>query len=185
MTPGIDFENTFSNHIIEMYQVLGIEAARQTIIEEMNKVMGSYGINIDIRHMGLLADVMTFKGEVLGINRFGVDKMHKSVFRKASFEQPLEHLYSAAVHCKEDPIEGVSECIIVGNQVNLGTGGFDVCFDDSMKTSQKVQKSIKKTFEKSDNIQVNLNQRKAFVENYAVDFGPTAPEANLLFDEFN
>lgn len=171
-TPGIDFENTKTNHVTEMEEVLGIEAARQTIIEEMNKVMGSYGISIDIRHMGLLADVMTFKGKVLAINRHGVDKMKNSVLMKASFEQTPEHLYSAAVHAKEDGIHGVSECIITGNQVSLGTGGFKICQDDTKKPSQKVLSKTKKQYQIADNAQGNVNQRKAFIENYALDYGP-------------
>jgi len=61
-TSGIDFKCTSSNHILETCQVLGIEAARQSIINEIEYVMGSYGIHIDARHTQLLADEMTFKG---------------------------------------------------------------------------------------------------------------------------
>ena len=86
MTPGVDFTNTKTNHIIEMEAVLGIEAARQTIINEIKYTMESHGMQIDIRHIQLLADVMTFKGKVLGINRHCVHKMKNSTLMLASFE---------------------------------------------------------------------------------------------------
>ena len=123
-TPGVDFSETISNHIIEMEEVLGIEAARQTIIDQIKYTMEQHGMHIDIRHIQLLADVMTFKGKVLGINRHGIHKMKNSSLMLASFEKTTDHLYDAAVHCKKDDITGVSECIITGNLVSLGTGAF-------------------------------------------------------------
>lgn len=107
-----------------MEDVLGIEAARKTIIDQIKYTMGEHGIKIDIRHILLLADVMTFKGKVLGINRHGVHKMKNSTLMLASFECTTDHLYDAAVHCKKDDITGVSECIITGNMASLGTGAF-------------------------------------------------------------
>ena len=76
--------------------------------------MQAYGIAIDARHLLLLADVMTFKGMVLGITRFGVSKMRESVLMLASFERTTDHLFDAAVHGRTDAIVGVSECIIMG-----------------------------------------------------------------------
>lgn len=71
-TPGIDFRRTETNHIIETAQVLGIEAARTCIIREILFTVGQYGIEIDNRHVQLLADEMTYKGQILGITRFGI-----------------------------------------------------------------------------------------------------------------
>ena len=71
-TPGIDYRHTSTNHIMETAEVLGIEAARNCIIEEIKFTIGQYGIQIDNRHVQLLADEMTFKGQVLGITRFGI-----------------------------------------------------------------------------------------------------------------
>ncbi|OQO06044.1 hypothetical protein B0A48_08632 [Cryoendolithus antarcticus] len=123
-TSGINGLSTYTNHIPETLSVLGIEAARSTIIREISQVMG--GMDIDPRHMQLLADVMTFKGEVLGITRFGLAKMRESVLQLASFEKTAEHLYEAGVKGKEDRIEGVSECIIMGQTMGIGTGGVKV-----------------------------------------------------------
>ncbi|KAJ1494610.1 hypothetical protein T484DRAFT_1764933 [Baffinella frigidus] len=78
----------------------------------------------------LLADVMTFKGEVLGITRFGLAKMKESVLMLASFEKTVDHLFDAAIHGRSDRIVGVSECIILGTPVQIGTGAFKVMFGD-------------------------------------------------------
>ncbi|KAL0331365.1 UNVERIFIED_CONTAM: DNA-directed RNA polymerase III subunit [Sesamum angustifolium] len=121
-TDGVDGKNTTSNHIIEVQQTLGIEAARKKIIEEIHFTMSSHGMTIDIRHMMLLADLMTFKGEVLGITRHGVQKMRDSVLMLASFEKTADHLFNASVSGRVDRIEGVSECIIMGIPMQIGTG---------------------------------------------------------------
>ncbi|XP_015874201.3 DNA-directed RNA polymerase III subunit 1 isoform X1 [Ziziphus jujuba] len=125
-TEGVDGRNTTSNHIIEVYQTLGIEAARKCIINEIEETMKSHGMSIDNRHMMLLADVMTFRGEVLGINRFGIQNMDKSILMLASFEKTADHLFNASVNGRVDNIEGVSESIIMGMPVQIGTGLFKV-----------------------------------------------------------
>ena len=136
-TPGIDFRITKTNHIMEIEKVLGIEAARQTIINEIQYTMQSHGMRIDIRHVQLLADIMTFKGVILGITRFGVTKMKTSTLMLASFEMTTDILYESATHCRKDEITGVSECIIMGNMIPVGTGIFKVMYDETVKGPQK------------------------------------------------
>ncbi|MFS7953564.1 putative DNA-directed RNA polymerase [Helianthus anomalus] len=119
---GINGHETTSNHILEVQSTLGIEAARRSIIKEIQYTMESHGMSIDIRHMMLLADVMTYKGEVLGITRFGIQKMKESVLMLASFEKTSDHLFNASVNGRVDKIEGVSECIIMGIPMQTGTG---------------------------------------------------------------
>ncbi|KAG8374810.1 hypothetical protein BUALT_Bualt10G0034300 [Buddleja alternifolia] len=131
---GVDGYNTDSNHILEVQQTLGIEAARTKIIEEIQYTMSSHGMTIDIRHMKLLADVMTYKGEVLGITRHGVQKMKDSVLMLASFEKAPDHLFNASVNGRVDKIEGVSECIIMGIPIQLGTG--------MLKVRQRLNKKV-------------------------------------------
>ncbi|KAG6874000.1 hypothetical protein C0995_007957 [Termitomyces sp. Mi166 len=119
---GVVGEQTSSNHVIEVAQVLGIEAARKTIINEIQYTMKSHDMIIDPRHVMLLGDVMTYKGEVLGITRFGVAKMKDSVLMLASFEKTTDHLFDASAFGKNDCIAGVSESIIMGNPAaNCGT----------------------------------------------------------------
>ncbi|KAJ7638316.1 hypothetical protein FB45DRAFT_902502 [Roridomyces roridus] len=115
VTEGVIGEHTTSNHVIEVAKVLGIEAARRTIINEIQYTMKSHDMIIDPRHVMLLGDVMTYKGEVLGITRFGVAKMKDSVLMLASFEKTTDHLFDAAAYGKNDSIAGVSESIIMGN----------------------------------------------------------------------
>ncbi|EAU36765.1 DNA-directed RNA polymerase III largest subunit [Aspergillus terreus NIH2624] len=123
-TLGVDGLHTSTNNVMEMREVLGIEAARVTIVQEISEVMKD--MDIDPRHMQLLADVMTYKGEVLGITRFGLAKMRDSVLQLASFEKTADHLFDAGGAGRSDMIEGVSECIIMGKTVSLGTGAMEV-----------------------------------------------------------
>ena len=123
-TVGVDGLHTKTNNVMEAREVLGIEAARSTIITEISEVMKD--MDIDPRHMQLLADVMTYKGEVLGITRFGLAKMRDSVLQLASFEKTADHLFDAGGAGRTDLIEGVSECIIMGKTMGLGTGAMEV-----------------------------------------------------------
>ncbi|KAK5661630.1 hypothetical protein OQA88_9730 [Cercophora sp. LCS_1] len=122
ITEGVIGTKVITNSVMECRQVLGIEAARTTIAKEIGSVMGDMGI--DPRHMELLADVMTYKGDVLGITRFGLSKMRDSTLQLASFEKTPDHLFEAAAGMKSDPIDGVSECIIMGQSMAIGTGAF-------------------------------------------------------------
>jgi DNA-directed RNA polymerase III subunit RPC1 len=137
-SPGIDGLRTKTNHIIEVEQTLGVEAARFQITDEINYIMKAYGIGIDIRHLLLLSDVMTFKGECLGITRFGVSKMRESVLMLASFEKTTDHLFDAAAHGRSDAIVGVSECIIMGIPIPLGTGLFKLLKKASAPAKRKL-----------------------------------------------
>ncbi|KAI8816202.1 uncharacterized protein EV422DRAFT_546457 [Fimicolochytrium jonesii] len=123
-TEGIHGIETKCNATLEVNKTLGIEAARLTIINEIMYTMKSHGMTIDNRHVMLLADLMTFKGEVLGITRFGISKMRDSVLMLASFEKTTDHLFEAAFYGKHDTVDGVSECIIMGVPMGIGTGLF-------------------------------------------------------------
>jgi DNA-directed RNA polymerase III subunit RPC1 len=126
---GVDGRRTASNHIAEIQAVLGIEAARRCIMAEIQSIMTHHGMLVDHRHIHLLGDCMTNRGEVLGINRFGITKMRHSTLMLASFEKTSDHLFDAAVHQREDEVAGVSDAIIMGNSVALGTGLFKVMYD--------------------------------------------------------
>ena len=140
-TTGVDGTRTMSNDITEVNRVLGIEAARQSIQNEIGYVYRQYGLGIDPRHLMLLSDVMTYRGEILGINRFGIAKMKESVLMLASFEKTPDHLFDAAVHGAVDNIDGVSECIIMGTPIPLGTGMFKLLRDHDGPPPQGVDES--------------------------------------------
>ena len=127
-TQGVKGTHVTSNNTCEVEKTLGIEAARTTIMNEVVYVMSNHGMSIDCRHVMLLADLMTYKGEVLGITRFGLAKMKESVLMLASFEKTADHLFEAAYHGQRDAINGVSECIIMGIPMGIGTGLFKLLY---------------------------------------------------------
>ncbi|KAH7729808.1 RNA polymerase Rpb1 [Aphelenchoides avenae] len=125
----IDGRRTKFNNASMVAEVLGIEAARASIIKEILATMGDHGIDLDRRHVMLLADLMTYRGEVLGITRNGLVKMKESVLLLASFERTTDHLFEAAFFGQMDKIVGVSECIIMGTPMPVGTGMFKLLYN--------------------------------------------------------
>merc|ERR1719187_3041100 len=138
---GVLGNKTTSNNTIEVANTLGIEAARKTIINEITYTMESHGMSIDIRHVMLLADLMTCRGEVLGITRHGLAKMKESVLMLASFEKTSDHLFDAAFYGQKDAIRGVSECIIMGIPMNVGSGLLRLLYrpkQEPLRTTRKL-----------------------------------------------
>lgn len=95
--------------------------------------MGEHSISVDARHIQMLGDCMTYRGAVLGINRYGISRMRSSALMLASFERTNDHIFDAAAHQRSDPVTGVSECIILGSTVNLGTGLFKLLYDPGVR----------------------------------------------------
>ncbi len=118
----VDGRRTKTNNIIEIADVLGIEAARNAIINEALDTLQQQGLSVDIRHMMLVADMMTFNGIVEAIGRHGVAGQKESVLARAAFEITAKHLLAAGVTGEVDELKGVAENIIVGQPVTLGTG---------------------------------------------------------------
>eukprot|EP01079_Euglenida_sp_SAG-EU17-18_P001448 gene1448-435_t len=125
-TPGVDSSRTTTNHIIATEKILGIEAARASIISEIQNVMSKHSLSVDVRHLMTLADVMTCKGIVVGINRFGLQKMKDNVMMLASFERTSDHLFDAGVYGNRDKSFGVTESIILGSPIPAGTNTFSL-----------------------------------------------------------
>lgn len=128
-TPGIDYRHCTTNNIQEITSVLGIEAARSSIVYELDYTYSNHSIHVDKRHLNLIADLMTFKGNVHGFQRFGMARMKDSVLLHSSFERTGDVLFDAALHSKVDKISGVSESIIVGKMIPVGTGIFRTFYD--------------------------------------------------------
>lgn len=120
--PEVDTSRTKSNDINEIYLALGIEAARQAIINEVSAVVESQGLNIDIRHLMIVADIMCSNGAVKGFTRYGVVSEKASVLARASFETPIKHLINAALEGEIDYLSSVIENVMVNQPVPLGTG---------------------------------------------------------------
>jgi DNA-directed RNA polymerase subunit A" len=119
---GVDTTRTRTNNISEAASVLGIEAARNAIIYEALSTLGEQGILIDVRHIMLVADMMCMDGEVKQIGRHGIAGEKESVLSRAAFEVTVNHLLDAAVANEVDELSGVTENVIVGQPIQLGTG---------------------------------------------------------------
>ena len=120
--PEVDAARTICNEIYAIFEVLGVEAAREAIIRESFKVIQEQGLHIDIRHIMLVADIMTASGEVKGITRYGVVSEKASVLARASFETPIKHLINAALEGEVDYLTSVVENVMINQPVPLGTG---------------------------------------------------------------
>ena len=118
----VDKTRTVSNDIHEMATVLGIEAAREVIINEVIKVITTQGLDIDERHIMLVADAMCMGGVVKGITRYGIVRQKSSVLARASFETPINHIMDASVVGEIDPLTSVIENVMLNQPVPVGTG---------------------------------------------------------------
>ncbi|MFH1173950.1 MAG: DNA-directed RNA polymerase subunit A'' [archaeon] len=118
----VDAALTRTNDVFEIQDVLGIEAARQAIVDEVKKVIDAQGLNVDTRHILLIADAMCMGGKILGINRYGIVKEKPSVLARASFETPIKHIIGAAMVGEEDHLNSVIENVMMNQYIPVGTG---------------------------------------------------------------
>lgn len=118
----VDKQRTVTNDVFETAKVLGIEAARQLIISEVYKVIEAQGLNVDIRHIMLVADTMCNNGEIEGITRYGVVSRKSSVLARASFETPIKHIVNSALIGDVDLLTSVVENVMLNQPVPVGTG---------------------------------------------------------------
>jgi len=130
---GVDPFRTSTNDIQAVGRVLGIEAARNMIIQEAYNTLMEQGLNVDLRHIMIVADVMTTDGTIRAIGRHGVSKEKESVLSRAAFEITVSHLLQASRRGETDKLGGVAENIIVGQPVNLGTGAVELVMKRSKK----------------------------------------------------
>jgi DNA-directed RNA polymerase subunit A" len=120
--PEVDPTRTTTNNILEISNILGVEAARESIIKEVFKVIESQGLNVDIRHIMLVADTMCSSGLVKGVTRYGVVSEKSSVLARASFETPIRHIINAALIGEKDKLTSVVENVMLNQPVPVGTG---------------------------------------------------------------
>ena len=118
----VDFRRTISNDINEIYNVLGIEAVRKSLVQELRNVLRPYGIYVNYRHISILCDLMTQKGYLTSITRHGLNRNEYGPIRKASFEETVEILLDAGIFSEKDELKGISENILLGKLTHVGTG---------------------------------------------------------------
>ncbi|MFX0005262.1 MAG: DNA-directed RNA polymerase subunit A'' [Promethearchaeota archaeon] len=126
---GVDITRTVSNHIHEIEKLYGIEAARQMIILESQKVLEQQGLDVDLRHLLILADLMCYSGSIQSIGRHGISGSKSSVFARAAFEVTVNQLLDAGLYGEEERLLGIPENVIVGQISPIGSGRVNVMFD--------------------------------------------------------
>ncbi|RQG95204.1 DNA-directed RNA polymerase subunit A'' [Natrarchaeobius chitinivorans] len=135
---GVDASRTTCNNIHEIHRNLGIEAAREAIIEETNNTLAEQGLDdVNVRHLMLVADMMTNNGEIESIGRHGISGSKESVLARAAFEVTVNHLLNAAIHGEIDDLNGVTENVIVGKPIKLGTGDVDLRMGSTSSSSRQ------------------------------------------------
>jgi DNA-directed RNA polymerase subunit A" len=133
-------DKTITNDIFEIEKILGVEAARQATMDEVAKVIDEQGLNVDIRHIMLVADIMTTSGTVLGVNRYGIVKEKPSVLARASFETPIKHIINASQSGEIDYLRSVIENVMINQVVPMGTGLARLAVKSEKKPKKKESK---------------------------------------------
>lgn len=131
--PAIDPNRIYTNNIKEIERVYGIEAARNAIVKEIKDVLDMQKLYVDIRHIMLIADAMTYSGVVKSIGRHGLSGEKVGVLGRAAFEETVKHLVNASAVGEEEKLIGVTENIIVGQTVPVGTGKIKLVFKGKRK----------------------------------------------------
>lgn len=157
MHPAVNAYETYSNDIYEIYETLGVEAARQAIFNEIYEVFNLGGAYVNSRHIQLLADIITNRGGLMSIDRHGINKSDRGPLAKCSFEETPDIIARAAIFGELDRIQSVSSNIMVGQEPAIGTGSIDVLFDEEkyfehlaqkLDTSKPIEKIVTQVSEK-------------------------------------
>lgn len=137
---GVNPHKIYTNNLREIYQVLGIEATRNAIIKEAMNVLREQGMDVDIRHIVLVADMMTTDGSISQIGRHGISGSKNSALARAAFEVTIKHLLGAGIAGTKDPLRGITENVILGQLIPLGTGSIDLLMNPQAPASAKTKK---------------------------------------------
>ena len=122
----IDENRTHTNDLHETKKILGVEAARNLIIDESLQTLQEQGLDVDIRHIMLVSDIMTMAGDVRSIGRYGVAGAKSSILARAAFEETIKHLVRASIRNEVDKFDGIFENVMIGQMIPSGTGMFDL-----------------------------------------------------------
>lgn len=172
---GVDTTRTTCNNPFEIYDVFGVEAARNSIIKEAVGTIEEQGLGVDIRYVSMLADLMTSGGRIMGIGRYGIAGNKDSVLARMAFEETKKHIIAAAIEGMRDPLKGHVENIIMNQVIPMGTGAFtlvgrmpDVVVeqpsDDEARAEtkeEKAEKPVKKKAEKEEKPAKAKEKKKA------------------------
>jgi DNA-directed RNA polymerase subunit A" len=137
---GVNPHKIYTNNLREINQVLGIEATRNAIIKEAMSVLNEQGMDVDVRHIILVADMMTADGKIRQIGRHGISGSKNSALARAAFEVTIKHLLGAGIAGTRDPLKGITENVILGQLIPLGTGSIDLMMNPQAKPAKRRRK---------------------------------------------
>ena len=137
---GVNPHRIYTNNLREIFQVLGIEATRNAIIQEAMNVLNEQGMDVDVRHIILVADMMTADGTIRQIGRHGISGSKNSALARAAFEVTIKHLLGAGIAGTRDPLRGITENVILGQLIPLGTGAIDLLMNPQIPTTKRKRK---------------------------------------------
>lgn len=126
LIPGVDTRRVSTNNVYEIWQTLGIEAARTALVKEITNTLEEQGLEVDLRHIMLVADLMSSKGYLQQIGRHGIAGTKTSVLARAAFEITVPTIARASLEGQVETLRGVTENVIVGATVPVGTGMVDL-----------------------------------------------------------
>merc|ERR1719388_696502 len=129
---GVDHTRTTSNHVVEVIQVLGIEAARLALMTVLRNVIEFDGSYVNYRHVAILCDVMTYRGHLMAITRHGINRQDTGPLMRCSFEETVDILMAAGEFAEKDDLRGVSENIMLGQLGPVGTAEFGLYLNEKM-----------------------------------------------------
>jgi len=135
----VDATRTISNDIVEVFQVLGIEGVRGSILGELRNVISFDGSYVNYRHLACLVDVMTMHGHLMAIDRHGINRVESGPLLRCSFEETVDMLMDAAVYSEEEVLKGVTENIMMGQLARVGTGDMDLLLDEQKVVRDAVE----------------------------------------------
>nr|UXY87064.1 DNA-directed RNA polymerase II largest chain [Cryptomonas sp.] len=127
---GVDFTRSLSNDILEIFRILGIEAVRKVLIQELRNLISFDGSYVNFRHLSLLVDIMTHRGKLMSVTRHGINKTDIGPIAKCSFEETVDIFYQSALFGVCDNLKGVSSNTMVGNLPPIGTGKIELYIDE-------------------------------------------------------
>jgi DNA-directed RNA polymerase II subunit RPB1 len=131
---GVDASAVYSNDVMEVHSVLGVEASRAALVRELRAVLEADGSYVNIRHINLLCDVMTHRGDVAAFTRHGLARSDAGFLARCSFEETVEVLHNAATFGDREVVSGrgVTSNILLGQLAPVGTGSFSLALDTSV-----------------------------------------------------
>lgn len=165
---GFDIYKTSSNDLHEVLEVLGIEAVREMIVQEIISVFAAGGKTLNNRHFELLSDIMTAQGYLVSIDRYGVNKTDTGILSRATFETTTNQIANASIFGEDDPMRGVSANIMFGQFFKGGTNSCDVLLDEEMIMNSKLY--YPKKLQKKRNVEFQETESLASCQNLDFDF---------------